>query len=321
MSLSRIVGFASTLIAMGTLASACGLAGPPEGPGDGADSDGGSAGVGGDTGSGPGSGETTGGENGTSGQTTTGGGTEPECPHEGPPVLDANTLDVCPTCNGGARCLPSSLVPPEFSDQLGDCDADNKCVPDLFIETGGEFIPPTCDSVGGVEGRCLSECLPQVAEQAANLPQSSCGAYEKCVPCYDPLDGTETGSCSLSCDPGPTEPPQQLPKCCDGIGTCVPSSAVPPDKLDKLQQDVCPPGDLVCAPDVFVNDPNYSPASCQTSLLSSVLGSEYGPGACLPACINGVDNFMVQEDGCGAGFKCAPCLEPPFGTPSGACEL
>jgi hypothetical protein len=31
--------------------------------------------------------------------------------------------------------------------------------------------------------------------------------------------------------------------------------------------------------------------------------------------------FLLKKDGCPDGFKCAPCLEPPFGQPSGACEL
>src|SRR5262245_31635423 len=86
-----------------------------------------------------------------SGATGTGGMAEP-CPHEGPDVLDPSTLMPCPMCAGGAHCVPATLIPPEYADQLGDCDADNKCVPDDFIKTGGNFIPDTCTSNAGNEG-------------------------------------------------------------------------------------------------------------------------------------------------------------------------
>lgn len=258
----------------------------------------------------------------TSGQTSTASGGEPECPYNGPPPLDVSTLPACPNCAGGAHCIPGTLVPAEFAGQLGDCDADNKCVPDEFIETQGLLIPESCTSLAGAEGRCLSQCIPQVAEQAAMLPQDVCGEFDVCVPCYDPLEGTATGACELSCDPGPTQPPVTLPKCCGGIGTCVPATAAG-ENADKLGEDSCPQdnGALLCAPDVFVNDPNWSPSPCTTSLISSFFGSEFGPGACLPECLPDVDNFMIQQDDCQDGFKCAPCLEPPFGQPSGACEL
>src|SRR5262245_22942412 len=61
------------------------------------------------------------------------GGTE-ACVHTGPPILDPAILPVCDLCTG-AHCVPSGLVPEEQRDRLADCDADNKCVPDLFIET------------------------------------------------------------------------------------------------------------------------------------------------------------------------------------------
>jgi hypothetical protein len=259
------------------------------------------------------------------GDSSSSGPDEPDCPHQGPPVLDPATLPSCPTdvCAGGARCLPKSLVAPDFQSQLANCDDDNMCVPDSFIASGGNFIAASCASVAGAEGRCLSRCLPQVAQQADKLPQDSCGQHEVCTPCYDPITQEDTGACSLSCDPGPAEPPTVLPKCCDGIGTCVPAASVPPDKVANLSEDVCPPGEgLLCAPDVFVSDPNYVPPSCQTSLISLVLGAEYKPGACLPACLEAVSNFMIQQDGCDAGFKCAPCKDPlNNGAPSGACDL
>lgn len=251
-----------------------------------------------------------------------GGGTptEPACPYTGPDLLDPSTLPACNLENGGeAHCLTTSLVPAEFAARLADCDATSKCVPDDFIRTGGNFIPATCESVAGAEGRCLSMALPEVQEQAALIPQATCSASEKCVPCFNPLDGSDTGACRLSCDPGPTEGPNQLPACCEGRGTCVPPSAAG-EQADFLGEDTCETG-LLCAPNVFVNDPNYQPTSCETGFISLLFGDEFKPGVCLPECLPDVDNFLIGQDGCQEGMKCAPCLDPLSGEPTGACEL
>ena len=40
----------------------------------------------------------------------------------------------------------------------------------------------------------------------------------------------------------------------------------------------------------------------------------------MPDCLPDVDNFLIGQDGCADGMKCAPCLKPPFGTESGACD-
>ncbi len=257
---------------------------------------------------------------------------EPKCPYEGTPIDPASLgAPACPTtlCGGGAHCLPTSLVAQQYDDpaqleQLADCDAKNKCVPDFFIASQGLFIPATCDSVLGAEGRCLSECLPDVAKQANVLPQEGCGEFERCVPCFDPLTQKETGACKLSCDPGPTEAPTALPKCCGGIGTCVPGSAAG-DQAGKLGEDSCPKEQgLLCAPDVFINDMNYHPASCETGTLSLLFGSDYKPGVCLPECLPDVDGALfLGQDGCPEHFKCAPCMKPGLFGPkeSGACDL
>jgi hypothetical protein len=262
----------------------------------------------------------------TSGESSSSSSGE-ECPYEGPSPLDVNTLPECPNCTwGGAHCLPTGLVPAEFISQLDDCDPDSKCVPDKFIETTGLFIPRSCNSVGGVEGRCLSPCIPQIAEQVNMLSQDICDPWEVCAPCYDPTTGEDTKGCSLSCDPGPVNPPELLPKCCNGVGTCVPPELidnVKPGQSEQLGEDTCPQsgGTLLCAPDVFVNDPSWKPQSCETSLLSGFFGEAYGPGACMPDCIPAVKLFLILQDGCPDGMKCAPCLTPLLNTPTGACEL
>jgi hypothetical protein len=307
-----LIKLAVAIAALGAFSCASGDDGPGLPPPAGGGATGGS---GGEPGSGPGGDPTT----------TTGSGQTPppDCSNPGDAPIDPETLPECPNCTaGGAHCVPTSLVPPDAQSQLGDCDATSKCVPDELIETNGLFVPTTCDSIFGAEGRCLSRCLPSVQEQEAQLPQDVCDPDDVCVPCYNPLNQMATGACALSCDPGPVEPPASLPKCCGGQGTCVPPEAAG-DQADQLGEDECPQdnGALVCAPDVFINDPNWHPAACTTGLISQFFGDEYEPGACLPDCLPAVDNFLIGQDDCPDGFKCAPCLKPPFGESSGACEL
>jgi hypothetical protein len=249
-----------------------------------------------------------------------GGGAPPpaECPYEGAPIIEPDTLPACPSCGGG-HCVDAGLVPDELEPQLASCGGAELCVPDDFIRTAGSFVPDTCESVAGLEGRCLSTCLPDVAEQADLLP--SCGLDMVCVPCFDPIEGTETGACSLSCDPGPSGGAATLPECCEGMGACVPASAVPPDQIDALGQDVCPDGqDLVCAPTELI-DGTFQAQECQAFWVSFLFGDDFEQGACLPACLAAVDNFLLGQDDCPDNYKCAPCLDPLTGEPSGACDL
>jgi hypothetical protein len=247
------------------------------------------------------------------------GGMEEECPHMGEPVLDPSGLPPCPMCAGG-HCVPNVLVPPESAASLADCDAESKCVPDLFIETGGNFIPDTCDSIAGFEGRCLSVCLPAVSDQVDLLPQSSCPPEHRCAPCYDPFTGEETGACAQSCDPGPVEPPGMFTECCTGRGSCIPASLIPPEDADQLGQDTCASNMDKCVPDGFADD-TFVAQPCDTGTIETIFGPEYGPGACLPDCIPAVDNLLIGQDDCADGYKCAPCLDPLSGDPSGACDF
>ena len=248
-----------------------------------------------------------------------GGEPEPECPYTGPDILDPETLTVCPNCAGGARCLPNGLVPDDFLSQLEACDGENVCVPDDFIKTGGNFIATTCTSVAGAEGRCLSECIPQVSAQADLLPQDICPEFQKCVPCFDPITGEESGGCALSCDPGPTEPPVTLPTCCEGLGTCVPSDLVPPNQAEQLPEDDCPAGnDYLCAPTAAITDPNWSPTQCTTT---TIIGGGKD-GVCLPECLitGWIQNLGTSQSSCPDNHKCAPCTNL-LGSSTGACDL
>lgn len=237
------------------------------------------------------------------------------CPHVGPPVIDPTKLPACQCPD--AHCVSKSLVPPAEASQLATCssDATGLCVPDTFIASGGNIIPATCASIDGAEGRCLSTCLPQVAAQLAELPQSTCATSERCVPCYDPISLTETGACRLSCDPGPKSAPKPFPKCCSGNGSCVPASLVPTADASALQKDKCTSDTDLCVPDVFLHK-TWSKIDCEAA---TWLG-DAGPGVCMPDCIKGM-SFLLLKGACPSGMKCAPCKDPLSGKDTGACEF
>jgi len=252
---------------------------------------------------------------GSGGPGGTGSGT---CPHVGPPVIDPATF---PACGADAHCAPTAAVPQTMQAQLKACPT-GLCVPDKFIASGGNFIPKSCDSVGGAEGRCLNVNIPQVDSQKARLPQGACDASEKCVPCFDPLDGKETGSCKLSCDPGPQKPKTTFKGCCDadngapGRAKCVPETLVSEAQKASLGDDdgVCAAGNL-CVPNEMLTNPAYKGTPCQVNRL---LLPSY-TGVCLSDCLElPLEGLVVVKGNCQDGMRCAPCSNPINGQPTGA---
>jgi hypothetical protein len=247
----------------------------------------------------------------------TGDGAAPPaaCPHVGPPVLDPSTLPACGTA-GGAHCLQSALVPPAMASKLATCTG-GYCVPDSFIEAGGNFIPPTCSSLEGAEGRCLNLAIPQVAAQASQLTQSTCAVFEKCVPCFSPLDGTDTGSCRLSCDPGPTKPIVLFKSCCNensvDDGRCIPPVIIPSTEQKNLKADVCAGTDL-CVPSEMLKTP-FTPQACSGNAF--LLGAY--TGVCLSNCLSfGIQGILLGQGDCDSVHTCAPCTNPLTGAATGA---
>jgi hypothetical protein len=227
-----------------------------------------------------------------------------------PAVIDPSSLTAC---GDGAHCVDPALAGEQAS-QLAKCaDGTQVCVPDKFITTGGKFTAKTCASAGGAEGRCLNAVIPQVAEQAALLPQDVCDSNEKCTPCYSPLDGSDTGACRLSCDAGPTQPATTFASCCDGRAKCVPASSIPDAQEDQLSEQECEddaPGSLCVPNEIIANGP--FPA-CNAN--SFILG-DY-TGVCLSTCLDfGIQGVALAKGNCGSGFKCAPCEQN--GQPTGA---
>jgi hypothetical protein len=260
------------------------------------------------------------------------------CPYTGPPIIDPTTLPACSPSCGGAHCLPATLVPTSQQSLLDSCTAANGmpglCAPDPLIASGGNFVPKTCTSVAGSEGRCLSTCLPSIAQEASVLPQDVCAAGEKCAPCFNPTasDPTApTGACSLACDK-PAKPPTMLtcpytgpnvvdpssfPACSPACGGahCVPASLVPAKQQSQLA--TCPGG--FCAPDpIIAAAGNFVPKSCK-----SVAGAE---GRCLSVCLPSVSSeaSVLPQDVCATDERCAPCFNPTASdptAPTGACTL
>ncbi len=247
----------------------------------------------------------------------------PDAPACVPPttLLDTSTLPACnigPECTDG-KCFSIALmtgigVSQSTLDLLANCDVDNKCVPNLFLQYTNKFLTKHCTSVAGAEGRCISKCVPQVSDQMDFLKQDVCEASELCAPCYDPRTGVDTGACTQGCDTGPTEPAVVFDKCCSGNGLCVPTSLVPVANQSQLGLDTCTGTDVLCAPNKL-QDFTYVPKTC-----ASIGGLE---GRCLADCIPEIASqaSRLPKADCDTGELCAPCYDPINLRSTGACNL
>lgn len=215
-------------------------------------------------------------------------------------------------CGGQAICLDSSILPAAQRASLAadSCASPSElCVP-LELATPGA-VPESCRSLGGAEGRCLSECLPWIAASGESLPLSSCAPDMRCAPCFDPLSGGPTGACALTLHDAPEEPSQPLPSCCGGTGRCLASETFDESKGALLGRDSCEAAEL-CLP-VPMFDPKFQPAPCEF-----VSGSA---GVCLSVCLPAVaaQSAVLPSATCGTGELCAPCNDPTTGLPTGFC--
>jgi len=201
------------------------------------------------------------------------------------------------------------------------------CTPGDYIATGGHFLFKKCTSLLGLEGRCVSTCIPQIYNQANYLPQADCAPSELCAPCFDPrlpAGQDETDACKQSCDPGPdpSAPKTKFESCGGGAGMCVPGNLVPSEYQYVVPKDTCTQDGYVCAPTEKAKDIHYNFPSCTPSNATTASGAP-GPngekGGCVPKYlitdynVPGVpaipDGFVVQ-DSCAAGELCAPCNNP-----------
>jgi hypothetical protein len=242
---------------------------------------------------------------------------------DNPPTEPVVDLSGFSPCCPGAKCLPNALVPADFMDKLDICDGGaGHCIPDKYIETAGFFTNELCNLPGGIEGRCLSTCLPDVAAQADLAPQATCQPNERCIPCCDPFTGEDLGFCGIGCDPGMAdgktceEDAVVYGTCCGDQGACLPTELIPPEFQENLKPKECGEAQL-CTPTEML-DPDFFPSSCQSGpLLSLLLGIDY-TGVCLPDCIEVPMDFLLGKGSCNKGEQCIPCEDPLGGGPTGA---
>src|SRR5262249_39966140 len=101
------------------------------------------------------------------------------CAGADPPRIPPDSFPRCASVAGCnvSRCVPVNALPAGVpADLLGKCTDDSHvCVPDEYIKTYGQFLAKSCTSLGGVEGRCISTCVPQVNGLMDALPVDTCG--------------------------------------------------------------------------------------------------------------------------------------------------
>lgn len=273
-------------------------------------------------------------------------GTVTQCAGTTPAALPQNIrVPACdrPECQDAA-CIDPSLVtqvapqvPQSTLAFLGKCGTTNAyCMPIDYIATTGNFQHKTCTSLNGLEGRCISTCIPKVYKDMAYLPQADCAPIERCAPCYDPrypVGQDDTGACSQGpCEPGPspTGPRTKYDSCGAGAGMCVPKTLIPAAYQAVLPKDTCTQTDYLCAPIMKAQDLSYAFPKCVPSnaVFSTTPPAPNGDkGACVPHYL--VDDFqppppsgVIVQDTCAAGELCAPCNNPlTNNTPTGACPL
>lgn len=210
---------------------------------------------------------------------------------------DLATLAPC----GGARghCWPTDKTPIA---SLAPCDGDGHevCVPDKLLAANGTRLKACTFFLGNKPGACTSTLVPDVGAHADQLKQDVCDADERCAPCVNPIDGTDTHLCEPTgvhagaCTSGAGE---RQASCCHGSGACIDPEAAPPDQRGDLQRDICP-ADKVCAPAALVDG---NPTRCHA------FGDK---GVCVDVCFAAqlAPAAPVIRSVCGPTEVCIPCV-------------
>lgn len=244
------------------------------------------------------------------------GGSAPapvQCPYSGPPLVDVTTF---PSCGAGARCVPAAVVPVASQPLLGACPT-GLCAPEKSVAAGGQYLPKVCSAVASAEGRCVNVNIPAIAAQRAMLQPDVCDPDELCAPCFNPLDGTDTGACrSVTCD-APKEPARTFTACCSARAKCVPTALVPSARRSNLDDGdgACQQGQELCVPNEML-DPAFRGPACQGSTFFT---GSYS-GVCLSDCLDFdfFESLGISRGSCPNGSVCAPCRNPLTGASTGA---
>src|SRR5262245_60713859 len=102
------------------------------------------------------------------------------CKRYDPPAGRAATGLYASCCDGAGMCLPEALIDSSDAKRLArdDCGDALLCVP-REATGGGSYVPEQCESVMGIEGRCLPSCLPELQDDLERLPRKGCAAAQR----------------------------------------------------------------------------------------------------------------------------------------------
>jgi hypothetical protein len=217
-------------------------------------------------------------------------------------------------CHALGRCQAASELAPSRAALFSkdSCDVDGAlCVP-AALSGSAASAPKTCRSVLDAEGRCLPDCVSNLAQQAARLPKDVCAEHESCAPCFDPVTGEATGYCALGGDSGPRESPRVFANCCDvqtqAQALCVPQSFVPAGVV--MPRGTCDATSF-CVPRAWASDPSAKPSYCMDSVR--------GRGICVPQCVaTALGPLLTTPADCSSTDECYPC-QYVGGLASGVC--
>jgi hypothetical protein len=184
---------------------------------------------------------------------------------------------------------------------LPTCDGGgDSCIPDKVLVANGGKLKSCTFFVGGKPGACMSTLIEDIDAHKGELQKDVCDEDERCAPCIDPRDGSDTHICDPigvyqdACKGGPGT---QLASCCHHQGVCISPEAAPADQRDSMVPDICPRS-KVCAPASLVDG---KPKQC------NVLGD---PGVCIDVCFSKMLGPIqkVFRDKCSPTEVCLPCL-------------
>jgi hypothetical protein len=217
-------------------------------------------------------------------------------------------------CHALGRCQAAAELAPNRAALFSkdSCDLDGAlCVP-AALSGDAASAPKTCRSVLDAEGRCLPDCISNLALQAARLPKDVCAEHEVCAACFDPVTGDATGYCALGGDSGPRESPRVFANCCDvqtdAQALCVPQSYVPAGVV--MPRGTCDATSF-CVPRAWASDPSAKPNYCTDDVR--------GRGICVPQCVaTALGPLLTTSADCNPTAQCYPC-QYVGGLASGVC--
>ncbi len=244
------------------------------------------------------------------------------CPFSGTEM----NVSKFPECAPGGRCVEPPLLEDAIKDpkaredlvkRLSTC-ATGLCVPEEYLKKYGQHKAKACSSFAGIEGRCFSLVFKDVGAKKHLLQQDACEASERCVPCFNPADGTPTGACTtVSCDAAGTTPPV-LADCCrrggQSKGKCVPKDDIPSNVQSRVLRHDCRSNTDLCMPTATL-DMKAPPKTCTTDGKKGLCASE-----CLQ--FRFFESLALDRENCDAFEKCVPCISPKTNEPLGlpGCE-